>query len=421
MRSSPSAVRSASWTRRRRRRPGSPPPPRRSLRGRVGRAARARRGGAPADSPPTISRAAPSSRCPSAAASGSPPRSRRVRRDADAPGSAGSRPRPRPLVPRARTAAASGPGGPGHRAPIRRRARVDSTRARPRAEDAQPQGPGRPGDHALHGQAGPRLDRQHAGAVRRRAVQLRDARRAERAQRHRSAAGARSRRGSWPAPPPPRTPPDRARGLGRRPAGASPPGSSERPAQPLRPHPPTARDERCPAATRPAGRGGSRQRACAVTSVRVDSVRSRPERLKSALSAYELVIDPRGRAPTVATHQPKDDNAASDAARRQKPPGSSLPRSRSSLVALTIAACGGSSKVSAGSTAPPTTPDGHRHVGVADNGDLGKILEDGQGRTLYLFAKDTGTTSTCTGPCAGQWPPLRRAASRPPASGPAPR
>ena len=79
-----------------------------------------------------------------------------------------------------------------------------------------------------------------------------------------------------------------------------------------------------------------------------------------------------------------------------------------SLVALTVAGCGGSSKSTAGSTAPPTTPDGRpATIGVADNGDLGKILEDGQGRTLYLFAKDTGTTSTCTGPCAGQWPPLR--------------
>jgi predicted lipoprotein with Yx(FWY)xxD motif len=31
---------------------------------------------------------------------------------------------------------------------------------------------------------------------------------------------------------------------------------------------------------------------------------------------------------------------------------------------------------------------------------------DKQGRTLYLFQKDTGTTSTCTGACATFWPPL---------------
>ncbi len=39
--------------------------------------------------------------------------------------------------------------------------------------------------------------------------------------------------------------------------------------------------------------------------------------------------------------------------------------------------------------------------------DLGKILVDSQGRTLYLFKKDSGTTSACTGACATAWPPLR--------------
>jgi predicted lipoprotein with Yx(FWY)xxD motif len=76
-----------------------------------------------------------------------------------------------------------------------------------------------------------------------------------------------------------------------------------------------------------------------------------------------------------------------------------------SLTILTIAACGSDGT---DSTAPPTTANGQpATVGVADNGDLGKILDDNQGQTLYLFAKDTGTTSTCTGPCATQWPPLR--------------
>jgi predicted lipoprotein with Yx(FWY)xxD motif len=40
------------------------------------------------------------------------------------------------------------------------------------------------------------------------------------------------------------------------------------------------------------------------------------------------------------------------------------------------------------------------------SGDLGTYLTDGSGRTLYLFAADTGTTSTCSGPCAAHWPPL---------------
>jgi predicted lipoprotein with Yx(FWY)xxD motif len=37
---------------------------------------------------------------------------------------------------------------------------------------------------------------------------------------------------------------------------------------------------------------------------------------------------------------------------------------------------------------------------------LGQILVDAQGRTLYLFAKDTGPASTCDGSCASSWPPV---------------
>jgi D-xylose transport system substrate-binding protein len=44
-------------------------------------------------------------------------------------------------------------------------------------------------------------------------------------------------------------------------------------------------------------------------------------------------------------------------------------------------------------------------VKVADS-KLGKILVDAQGRTLYMFSKDSGTTSACTGACAQAWPPL---------------
>ncbi len=37
---------------------------------------------------------------------------------------------------------------------------------------------------------------------------------------------------------------------------------------------------------------------------------------------------------------------------------------------------------------------------------LGQILVDSQGRSLYLFKKDTGTASTCYSACAAIWPPL---------------
>ncbi len=71
------------------------------------------------------------------------------------------------------------------------------------------------------------------------------------------------------------------------------------------------------------------------------------------------------------------------------------------LTVLAVAGCGGGSD-----NALPTTPDGQSAtLGVADH-DLGEILVNSQGRTLYLFAKDSGTTSTCTGECATDWPPL---------------
>jgi predicted lipoprotein with Yx(FWY)xxD motif len=43
---------------------------------------------------------------------------------------------------------------------------------------------------------------------------------------------------------------------------------------------------------------------------------------------------------------------------------------------------------------------------VVSNTDLGDILTDGSGRTLYLFRKDSGRRSECDGACADQWPPL---------------
>jgi predicted lipoprotein with Yx(FWY)xxD motif len=37
---------------------------------------------------------------------------------------------------------------------------------------------------------------------------------------------------------------------------------------------------------------------------------------------------------------------------------------------------------------------------------LGRIIVNGQGRTLYLFEKDTHAHSACSGVCAAYWPPV---------------
>jgi predicted lipoprotein with Yx(FWY)xxD motif len=44
-------------------------------------------------------------------------------------------------------------------------------------------------------------------------------------------------------------------------------------------------------------------------------------------------------------------------------------------------------------------------IEVADT-DLGTILVDADGMTLYVFDNDSGGTSSCTGDCEANWPPL---------------
>jgi predicted lipoprotein with Yx(FWY)xxD motif len=85
-------------------------------------------------------------------------------------------------------------------------------------------------------------------------------------------------------------------------------------------------------------------------------------------------------------------------------------------VALTAAACGaggsygGNGSAAAGPAGPyasaaPVTPPRAITVSVRRT-KLGRVLVDGNGRTLYLFARDMGTKSSCSGACAQAWPPL---------------
>jgi predicted lipoprotein with Yx(FWY)xxD motif len=80
--------------------------------------------------------------------------------------------------------------------------------------------------------------------------------------------------------------------------------------------------------------------------------------------------------------------------------------------ALLVAGCGGGSSGggyggggSSSSTKAPASSSGGATVGVRKTG-LGTILVDSSGRTVYLFEKDTGDRSTCSGACAEAWPPV---------------
>jgi len=54
------------------------------------------------------------------------------------------------------------------------------------------------------------------------------------------------------------------------------------------------------------------------------------------------------------------------------------------------------------------TPEPSATVRVHEHPDLGEILVGPDGRTLYMFDRDTrgSGSSTCSGDCAGAWPPL---------------
>ena len=78
--------------------------------------------------------------------------------------------------------------------------------------------------------------------------------------------------------------------------------------------------------------------------------------------------------------------------------------------ALVAAGCGSSNKSSSNTTpaaAATTTAAAAKGEEVAaKDTNLGKILVDEDGHTLYLFEADKSTQSTCDGDCAKAWPPV---------------
>lgn len=98
------------------------------------------------------------------------------------------------------------------------------------------------------------------------------------------------------------------------------------------------------------------------------------------------------------------------------------------LLAMLVAACGGTSG-SGGSTptpvattpapvatTPATTSSTVMTATATVNGQSTTILTNAQGMTLYYFKPDTPTTSACTGGCANAWPPLLFSGSGSPTS-----
>jgi predicted lipoprotein with Yx(FWY)xxD motif len=60
---------------------------------------------------------------------------------------------------------------------------------------------------------------------------------------------------------------------------------------------------------------------------------------------------------------------------------------------------------------------GAAFVSLGSTPDLGMVLVDSKGFTLYDFHKDKGTTSACYGACAQGWPPLMTEGEPQPSNG----
>lgn len=81
--------------------------------------------------------------------------------------------------------------------------------------------------------------------------------------------------------------------------------------------------------------------------------------------------------------------------------------------ALALAACGSSGPAKASFSGPVY------EIGTSSVSDLGEILVDGQGFTLYMYEPDNQSgKSHCYGPCAVEWSPVTIPSGDRPVAGP---
>ena len=76
---------------------------------------------------------------------------------------------------------------------------------------------------------------------------------------------------------------------------------------------------------------------------------------------------------------------------------------------LLATACGSAAgSTTAGSAAAATPASGSATATVIEShgGSAGSFLTNGSGRAVYLWAADSMNKSTCSGACAGAWPPV---------------
>ena len=77
------------------------------------------------------------------------------------------------------------------------------------------------------------------------------------------------------------------------------------------------------------------------------------------------------------------------------------------LLLVTAAACGGTSGSGSSSTSSGSASGGGSEPLAVATTSLGKVLVDGQGRTVYLLTADKPGHSTCNGQCQAYWPAVK--------------
>jgi predicted lipoprotein with Yx(FWY)xxD motif len=77
-----------------------------------------------------------------------------------------------------------------------------------------------------------------------------------------------------------------------------------------------------------------------------------------------------------------------------------------SVLTLTAAACSDDGGTGDGTEAPEPTQAPAEATVMVEDSDLGQIVVDAEGNTLYVFLADETSESTCYDECEEAWPPL---------------
>jgi predicted lipoprotein with Yx(FWY)xxD motif len=75
-------------------------------------------------------------------------------------------------------------------------------------------------------------------------------------------------------------------------------------------------------------------------------------------------------------------------------------------LALLVAGCGGGGSSTSTNSEASASGGGGMTVSATEVAGLGTVLVDSEGLTVYQFAKDQGSTSSCYGACEQGWPPV---------------